>query len=400
MSLELLRFLGQRFARKGEQGFFRVSRVVAFVSVALGSMALVLALAILEGFQQTLLQQATRFTWHVQVRTVGGTAFAYGAVVERLRSGFPGAVIAPVREREALVRFGRELDGVLLRAVGMARDSLPQQFHLLEGAGMPADTALELLLGEALARRLSVRAGDTVVLITAAGTPLRPTFRRVRVAGIYRGGLTRYEELYAFVPFGAMARLLELPDFAATGVDMLLPVVDSARAAPERIAGLLGFPFYGVSVYELHQPMFAWIELQRVPIPLVLGLFTLVAAFNVLTFLVLLIAERMPSFAVLQALGMSAGQMRNLLLWQGFGVSLAGALMGCAVALLLCLVQAHFGIIRLQGALYHLDRLPVAFVMWHPALVVAVAVGLSVAVSMIPARLLRRLPLTALLHLR
>jgi lipoprotein-releasing system permease protein len=162
----------------------------------------------------------------------------------------------------------------------------------------------------------------------------------------------------------------------------------------------LGFPFYGVSVYELHQPMFAWIELQRVPIPLVLGLFTLVAAFNVLTFLVLLIAEKMPSFAVLQALGMSAGQMRNLLLWQGFGVSLAGALMGCAVALLLCLVQAHFGIIRLQGALYHLDRLPVAFVMWHPALVVAVAVGLSVAVSMIPARLLRRLPLTALLHLR
>jgi lipoprotein-releasing system permease protein len=108
----------------------------------------------------------------------------------------------------------------------------------------------------------------------------------------------------------------------------------------------------------------------------------------------------MPSFAVLQALGMSAGQMRNLLLWQGFGVSLAGALMGCAVALLLCLVQAHFGIIRLQGALYHLDRLPVAFVVWHPALVVAVAVGLSVAVSMIPARLLRRLPLTALLHLR
>ncbi len=402
---QLFGLLGRRFARVGVGGFFRLSRVVAFGSVFLGSMALTLALAILEGFQQTLYEQALRFTWHVQVRTFGGGAFAYGAVVERLAQGFPDAIVAAVREREALLRTREGIEGVLLRALSIPPERSPVPLRCVEGsAGFSSDTAAEVLLGEALARKLGVRAGDTVVVITTDGSKgeLRPLVQQVRVVGIYRSGLMRYEELYVYLPFGRAGLLLGLPEFAATGVDLLLrrASVEALRSAPAQVEQLLRFPFTALGLYELHQPMFAWIELQRVPIPLVLGLLSLVAAFNVFTFLVLLVVERTPSFAILQALGMGQRQLRHFLLWQGIRLSGTAAVAGSAGALLLAALQEWLGLIRLQGAFYYVDRLPVAFVWWHPLVVIAVAVLLAGAASVIPALVARRIPVTALLHLR
>lgn len=402
-TLGLFGLLGQRFARVGVRGFFRFSRLVAFGSVFLGSMALTLALVILEGFQRMLYEQALRFTWHVQVRTFGGGVFAYGAVVERLQREFPGAIVTAVREREALVRAHGGVEGVVLRALSLEQS--PVALRCVEGSErFTSDTAAELLLGQALAQKLAVHAGDTVVVITVGADRggAQPLVQRLRVAGIYRSGLMRYEELYVYMPFGRAGLLLEMPPFAATGVDLLLPSasVEALRSASAKVGQLLAFPFYGLSLYELHQPMFAWIELQRVPIPLVLGLLTLVAVFNVFTFLVLLVVERTPSLAILHALGMGWRQLRRFLLWQGVRVSSMAAMGGCALALLLAGIQARWGLIRLQGALYYVDTLPVAFVLWHPLLVVAVAVVLSGLASLMPALVARRIPVTALLHFR
>jgi lipoprotein-releasing system permease protein len=275
------------------------------------------------------------------------------------------------------------------------------RFQLRAGdATFSADTAAELLVGEALARRLALHPGDTVLLITTGSNGQMPLLRRFRIIGIYRSGLVRYEELYVYLPFGTAGRLWGMPESVATGVDLVLPSPEQVRQAPARVEQLLGFPFYALNLYQVHQPLFAWIELQRVPIPLVLGLISLVAVFNVFTFLVLLVVEKTSSFAILQALGMSVKQLQRLLLRQGVRLSFGSAVAGCAVAALVGWIQQHFGIIRLQGALYYVDALPVAFVWWHPVVVVAVAVVLALGASFLPGALLRRLPLTALLHFR
>jgi lipoprotein-releasing system permease protein len=368
-------------------------------------MALMLALSILEGFQRTLYEQALRFTWHVQVRTFGGRPFAYGAVLHSLRTALPGALLAVVREREALVQTRQGVEGVLVRALSVPMDSAPVQFQRVAGRlSFSADTAAELVVGQALARTLGLQVGDTVLLITAteqAGA-IVPALARLLVVGIYRSGLARYEELYVYVPFARAAHLLGLPESAATGVDVLLRSgeLEEIRSAAARSQQMLGFPFYAVSLYEIHQPLFAWIELQRVPIPLVLGLISLVAVFNVFTFLVLLVVEKTASFAVLHALGMSVRHIRRFLVRQGVGLSISAAVTGCVIALALVGIQAHFGVIRLEGALYYVDTLPVAVLWWHPFLVVAVAGILAVGASVAPGAIFHRLPLTALLHYR
>ncbi|MCS7169867.1 MAG: hypothetical protein NZ949_04515, partial [Candidatus Kapabacteria bacterium] len=193
------RVLERRFAQAGRRGFVRFSRIVAFGSVFVGSMALTLALAILEGFQRTLYEQALRFTWHFQVRTFGGRPFAYSAVVERLRQGFPEAIVAAVREREALIRTVQGGEGILLRALNLPLRAVPLRLHIVEGqSDFSADTAAELFVGQALARKLGIGVSDTVLVITAVeqrGGAV-PVLRRFRVAGVYRSGLARYEELY------------------------------------------------------------------------------------------------------------------------------------------------------------------------------------------------------------
>ncbi|MEN3026928.1 MAG: FtsX-like permease family protein [Chlorobiota bacterium] len=402
-SSALFRLLGRRLSRVAGGGFFRFSRVIAFGSVFLGSMALMLALAILEGFQRTLYEQSLRFTWHVQVRTFGGRPFFYEPVVERLQREFPGATVAAVREQEALLRTAAGVEGVVLRALSLAPSHVPVGFQIAAGRGdFSSDTASEVLVGQALARRLELAPGDTVLVITAQrqGGNVLPLLKQLKVVGLYRSGLTKYEELYAYLPFGRAGRLWEVPELAATGVDLLLPTAEVIREAPQRIEQLLGVPFYALSLYELHQPLFAWIELQRVPIPLVLGLMTLVAVFNVLTFLVLLVVEKARSFAILQVLGLSPRQIRWFLVWQGVGLSFTGAAAGCAVAGAFAWVQTQWGIIRLEGALYYLDTLPIAVLWWQPIVVIAAAVGLAVLASVVPSAVARRLPVVALLHFR
>ncbi len=333
---------------------------------------------------------------------MGGQLFDSRAVVARLQQAFPGAVITAVREREALLRGRNGIEGVVLRAMSISPEAAPVRFRLIAGrAAFSSDTAAELLVGDALARRLGLRVGDTVVLITVAGEGGGiPVLRSFRIVGVYRSGLMRYEELYVYLPFGRAGQLWRMPETAATMVELIVPDAKQIRQVADRVGPLLGFPFYGLSLYELHQPLFAWIELQRVPIPLVLGLISLVAVFNVLTFLVLLVVEKMGRFAVLQALGMSGRQLQRLLMWQGVRLSFGAAAAGCAVAGFLGMLQKQFGIIRLEGTLYYVDTLPVAFLWWHPVLVVGIAVGLSLAVSQLPRALVRRIPLTALLHFR
>jgi lipoprotein-releasing system permease protein len=152
-----------------------------------------------------------------------------------------------------------------------------------------------------------------------------------------------------------------------------------------KIEDLLGYPFFCYTVFDLHSSMFAWIELQKAPIPLVLALISIVAVFNIITTLLITVVEKTHSIGIFKALGMKSKDILLIFVFQGVFIGLMGTLTGCSLGFLACLLQKTYGIIKLQGDIYFLDTLPMQISLWHYAVVGSLSIILSFISSFIPA---------------
>ena len=143
--------------------------------------------------------------------------------------------------------------------------------------------------------------------------------------------------------------------------------------------------------------MFAWIELQKKPIPIVLGLISIVAVLNVLTMLLISVVEKTHSIGILRAIGMQRRDIMRVFILQGVGVGAAGTFAGCGLGYLICALQYWFKIIHLEGDVYFVDVLPIAFSIWHLVTVVGFSLLISLFATLIPAWIATRIsPVQAL----
>jgi lipoprotein-releasing system permease protein len=144
---------------------------------------------------------------------------------------------------------------------------------------------------------------------------------------------------------------------------------------------------YGVectSVNDIHRGMFSWIEIQKRPIPLVIGLIGMVAVFNIVTTLLISIVEKTQSYAVLQTLGLPRSALIAIVSLQGFSLGFWGSVSGTAAAIVVLYLQQTFGIVRLDGSVYFVDTLPVVIDPLHAAIVISTATFFSLAATLVP----------------
>jgi lipoprotein-releasing system permease protein len=163
----------------------------------------------------------------------------------------------------------------------------------------------------------------------------------------------------------------------------LKDIADVKRLTPI-IEETVGFPYYALNVFELHSSMFAWIDLQKAPIPIVLGLISIVAVFNIITILLVTIVEKTRSIGILRSLGMKNRGILALFVTQGVAIGTAGAVTGCLLGFLFGFTQNAFKIISLNSDIYFLDALPVDMSAWHFVLVLSASIFCSFLAALVP----------------
>jgi lipoprotein-releasing system permease protein len=397
MKYQLITFIARRLTQSfKKERFIRFTKGVALVSVMLGSMALIIALSVLEGFDNSLRENAAKFTSHIQFKTVRRQPFnADQPKFKNLTNAIPMVKAAsPSIEREGLVRAFKTVEGVYIRGIDPLNEITGLKNNVVEGKfEFPSDTALHVIVGKKLARKLGITLGDSVLLTTlseeanledSSEIPA-PVFEYFTVSGIYETGMAQYDDVYMYVPFKTASRIFQFPENSATSYDVVLKNVNDAPEALRQIEDYVGYPFYGLTIFEIHGSMFAWIELQKQPIPIVLGLISIVAVFNVLTTLLISVVEKTHTIGILRSLGMPSGGILKIFVIQGISIGLVGTLAGCALGFMLCWLQDTFHIIRLQGEIYYLDTLPVAFKSIHYIIVITTSLLLSFLATLIPA---------------
>lgn len=404
MKQSLAFFLARRIAQPIKRGkFLRFTRWVAIGSVAIGTMALIISLSVLEGFDQALRNNATKFTSHIHLyafgtKPIGDSKVLCQAVMEHI----PNVVgITPHVEKEALLRLGTFLEGILVKGVDADKELAQRPKHIVEGRfAFSASNAKEIIIGQSLARKANVRIGSTLIVTTIEqqeGGSIVPNVEKVHVVGIYKTGMTQYEDVYVFMPLEIAHDLASLPPNTVTGFDIMVRDISTVRNTAQAIEDLLGYPYYAPTVNDINASIFGWIEMQKKPIPIVLGLITIVAMLNVLTALLIGVVEKTHTIGVLRSIGMASRDIVAVFVAQGVGIGLLGTFLGCGLGYLLCFIQQYYGIIHLDSSLYYLDTAPIAFEPMHGIIVCAFSLFLSIAATFVPALIAVRItPVRAL----
>jgi lipoprotein-releasing system permease protein len=388
--MNLYRYISNKFAISQKSRFLAFARFVSYLSVILGVVALLLSLAILNGFEQELRSTTTKFTSHIVIYQNNKEPIKNAnEISKKIKTKFKNINdLQEVAEREGLIRSKNFIDGVLIKSYNPSNDIIDFRRYIKHGkAVFSSDTARELILGEPLQKKLAIEIGDNVFVYFIQiqdGLP-KSKIRQFKIIGTYKTGMVRYDETLVLIPLGTARKLFNLEDNAATKIEVVLDDITQASSISNQIMQFLGFPFWTLTYYEIHSSLFAWIELQKEPIPLVLGIISLVAMLNIITTLIITVIEKTRSIGILRSLGVSRNGIIRIFLNQGLQIGIIGVLIGCVISFTFSFLQQQFKFIHLKSEIYFLDTLPIQISAIHYISVSILTLILVLMASILPA---------------
>jgi lipoprotein-releasing system permease protein len=394
-----IRYLtGQTTGREGSR-FVRFVIYAAIGGVAVGVATLLLAISITRGFSVEIEKKIVDFGSHVQVENfLDAPLDGTGKYVEEL-SAIPGVIdVAPVVQELALLRTSTDIDGIALW--GTSEESRLLSQYLVQGS-LSANDSLSskpgIVVSRSQSRMLGVGLGDVVTCFSMrevdGGSLLtaRPRVKQFSVSGIYDTGFSEVDDRYAFVNIVDARQLLGYRSDQSTRFDLRLADISMADSVVARIEDRIGFPTMSRTVFEVHRNIFAWVGLQESMIPLVIAIIVLVAAFNIVGTLLMLVLEKTGEIGILQSMGATRRTVRQAFVWLGLLIGVVGIGLGEGIAFVVAFVQQRYGVIPLPRETYFMDTAPVLLDGFDFVLVAAIALVLCVIAAYAPAQVASRI---------
>ncbi len=367
------RYLRGAEGRAEGQSFLRFVTYVAIGGVALGVAALLLSLAIVRGFSQEITDKIIGFGAHVQVQSYfQDRPLTKAAGLRDTLLNTEGVTrAAPMVEDVVLLRQSEtSIDGV--RLLGTSEPPSYLKNHVTQGEfrlEQGEDPYPPLVVGAALAERLGLEVGQVVTAFSLRNGEQeseslqlqRPRVRQFVVAGVFETSLTNIDDNFIFTNLNSARRLVGMPNGGVSRFDVTVQDISAVDSVASTIEQRVGFPATARTIYQIqpYASLFAWVDLQQSIIPLVIGVIVIVAAFNIVGTLLMLILEKTREIGVLQSLGTSGRTLKRLFLSFGLLIGGVGTAIGSVLALTLGYIQLRFEIIPLPAEAYYITTAPI-----------------------------------------
>jgi lipoprotein-releasing system permease protein len=390
--MNLVWFVAKRYftgARTGA-GFLSFVKIMAVTGVAVGSASLLISLSIVHGFRSNIEDKILGFGSHLRITSIVNTPlYRADTLVARLSERPDVARVQPVVEGQVILQIGDRVEGSFLR--GVVPESETTDIPLITRSGRfdltdQSDGLPGLVMGARMARTLGAVAGSALTVYAVSDGEI-PEIRRFRVTGVYETGIDRFDDVLAIVDIRHARMLLGLQEPAAHHVEIRLRDATQIRTVEADLDAWIGFPYLNESIYLRHANIFAWIRLQEQTVPLVIGVMIIIAAFNLIGTILMMVLERTRDIGILKAMGSTDRQVRQIFLVEGLIVGITGLAIGIMLATVFSWAQATFGIIPLNQENYYMSTAPVqphlSDVLW----VGITSLALCLGASWLPARI-------------
>jgi lipoprotein-releasing system permease protein len=396
--LKLPFWIALRYLRTRRQhGFITLLTGISIGGVALGVTALLTVLAVMNGFENEVQTRIAGTDAHVVLlgETVAGID-APDTLVARARR-LPGVLgAAPFTYTKAMALHEGLAEGLVVKGVDLAAERRVTSVaeHIEPALEAIPETDAEglpgIVLGSELAARLSAAVGDVVVLASLAGAEqsamgFAPRLRKFRVVGLFTSGLYTYDSSFGFIAIPAAQSFFQLGG-AVTGVEIKLADMFDAPRASQAILEALQIPGVRANNWiELNRNLFTWMKLEKVVMFVILALIVLVAAFNIVSTLFMVVLEKRRDIGVLKSMGATRATILNIFLVEGLLIGGLGTALGVVLGGVLIALLRRYPVVRLPGDVYFIERLPVRPEGGDFAAVILAALVLCLAAALYPA---------------
>ena len=398
-------------ARRGER-FVSVIAGFSLVGIALGVATLIIVMSVMGGFQTDLLNRILGFNGHLGVYSTAGRLQDYDADAAKIRS-VPGVISAvPVIDGQVLLSGPRgQSSGGLVRGIE------PKQFGDMSGVSIPAGSLADfqgedaIAIGTGLAGKFGLGVGDELTLVSPQGAATAfgtiPRVRAYKIVAIFSVGMNEYDTAYVFLPLQAAQIFFQSPG-AVSQIEVRVDDPDRVRQIGREIGTVLaGLPLRIVDWQQNNNSFFAAVKVEQNVMFLILTLIILVAAFNVISSLIMMVKDKTRDIAVLRTIGAGRGAILRIFLMCGASVGVTGTVVGVVIGVLFCLniqsiqgwVEAVTGARVFNPEVYYLTHLPARLNPAEVMQVVVMALTLSLLATIYPSwRAARTDPVEALRH--
>ena len=368
--------IGWRYTRAGRagrrNGFISFISLVSMLGIALGVAALIIVLSVMNGFQKEVTDRMLSVVAHVEVLDPQGEALPdWRATAAAARKNPAVVAAAPFIAMQSLIARGDEMRGAVVRGIDPAEEVNVTPLAAMMKTGPLAQLqpgAWHIVLGSELARALRVRAGDSVTLVAPGGqvTPAGtvPRLKSFTVAGTFDSGHYEYDSSLALIHLDDAAKLYRLD--GATGVQLKLADLHQARAVAQQLADALPLGLLVRDWTRTNRNWFDAVQLEKRLMFIILTLIVAVAAFNLVSTLVMTVTDKRADIAILRTLGASPRSVMGIFVVQGAASGIIGTAAGVGMGLLVAVnigtlvpaLERLLGVAFLPGSIYVISRMP------------------------------------------
>ena len=366
-------FIGLRYTRaKRRNHFISFISLVSILGVALGVAALIVVLSVMNGFQKEIQARILGVTPHLQVYSENGQIADWKPVLDTV-SRYPGIkAAAPFVNGQGMLALGDNVQGVMIRGIDPDAEN-----HLIGLASKIKQGRLsslqpgkfDIVLGVDLARALGVQLGDKILLITPQGqiTPagMLPRLKQFNVTGIFEIGMAPYDSSLALINLNDAQKLYRMGD-DVSGISARLPDPDQAPQIATALDSKLPPDLYATDWTRQNANYFRAVKMEKKMMFIILSLIVAVAAFNIVSTLVMVVTDKQADIAILRTLGAAPISIMKIFMVQGVLIGLIGTALGVIAGVLIALnigtivpfIEHLFGVHFLSKDVYYISELP------------------------------------------
>jgi lipoprotein-releasing system permease protein len=407
-------FIARRYLSSRRRGkFLSLITLIAVGGIFVGVMALITVIAVMTGLQRDLQSKILGSSPHVYVFEQGSTGFRmanWRPVFEKVKAT-PGVVNAePFIMTQVAIARGQyaqpgQLYGIDPYISAQPMTDIERQIRAKKLAFGPTQSGKPgVLMGRRLADKLGVMPGDVVTLISGENihetpTGIMPSIRQFEITGTFTTGMYEYDSQNLYAEMAPVQDLLSLDSGTIGGIAANVTDPWKANEISQEIHKTLSFPYWTNDWMELNGSLFSALKLEKLAMAVILFLIVLVAAFNIISTLIMVVADKTREIGILKSMGLTSGSVLRIFILQGLAVGVIGTALGALGGLLLVELVDRYKLITLPGDVYFIDTLPVALDPIDLITIITASIVVAFAATIYPAwQASRLMPVEAIRH--
>jgi lipoprotein-releasing system permease protein len=385
---------------KRRQMFVSLITFISIAGVAVGVTALIVVLAVMNGFHDDLRNRILGVTSHITIGSYGGAISNYNDAMREIEKE-PGVIgSTPFIYAQVMITSGRSTSGAILRGIEPVSASKVTEIqknltwgNLSDLVSAPREPGAPnypgIILGAELAKNLGVQTGEYVTIISPAGrlTPIGqvPKSKLFQVVGTINSGMYEYDNTLGYVDLAAAQQFLGIGD-SVTGIEVKVTDIYKAGEIAKSLEGRLGPPYYMRDWMEMNSSFFSALKTEKAVMFIILTLIILVAAFNIVSSLIMLVMEKGRDIAILKAMGATTASIRKIFVLEGFLIGFSGTALGTLGGYTLCTLLKRYKFVDLPPGIYHIAKLPVKMEALDIITIAFAAIFISLVATLYPSR--------------